>query len=384
VDESPIEVRTTPHLAAGGDAIARAPDGRVVFVEGAAPDERVEAEVVQANPSFLRARVLRVIERSPARAEPPCPHFGTCGGCTLQHVTPEAQRASKQRAFIDTLRRIGHLDPAKVEIESPWSGEPYGYRTRARFSIGPRGEVGFRGLRSRAVVDVDRCLILSPPIQRALEAIHRAEPPGPGEIEAIANETEHRIEGLDPGDPIDANDGLGPLFLEPTVFAQSNRAGNAAMAAYIESLIAGEPIEEAIELYSGSGNFTRILARGAKRVRAYEPSARAHANAEKVRPSNAQLVRLDAESALAAVKGPIDLLLVDPPRTGMSLGAVELARTLAARRLIYVSCDPATFARDVSRLAGTGTLELAKARLFDLYPQTAHAEVIGLVRRRES
>jgi 23S rRNA (uracil1939-C5)-methyltransferase len=320
--------------------------------------------------------VARVVERSKARVDPPCPYFGTCGGCTLQHIAYETQVEDKAIALLESLRRIARIDPASVVFDPPWYGSAYGYRTRARFAIGRNGEVGYRALEERTIVDVKSCAILSPPMARALEAIRNDAKKPAHEIEAVANDAEVRIAGLGPDDPIDARDAFGPLFLLPDVFAQSNRAGNAAMCAYIEARLR-KPIEEAIELYSGSGNFTRVLANHASRVRALESDPRAVALAERVRPPNVEIIGGDVEAGLRTVPSSrVDLLFVDPPRAGMSKAALELAANLRPRDVLYVSCDPATFARDVARFATLG-LVLERARLFDLYPQTAHAEVIG-------
>jgi tRNA/tmRNA/rRNA uracil-C5-methylase (TrmA/RlmC/RlmD family) len=180
-------------------------------------------------------------------------------------------------------------------------------------------------------------------------------------------------------DAIFANDGEGPLELAPDRFSQSNRPGNAAMLAHVASLLAGESIGEAIELYAGSGNFTRILARFANTVHAFEADPSASAAAARTMPKNVAVASEDAARALEHFE-KADLLFVDPPRAGLDTPVLELAGRLAPRLLIYVSCDPATFARDLGRF-GQHRLQLDQVRLFDLYPQTAHAEVIGRLRR---
>lgn len=385
-----VLLTTGQELAAGGDAVARAPDGRVVFVEGAAPGEVVEAEIVRSNARFLRARVTAVRERSPVRVDPPCPHYGRCGGCTLQHVAAAAQTASKQAAMLETIRRIGRLDLGTVTVAEPWCGPSYGYRSRARLAVGRRREVGFRAAASRDVVDVAVCAILTPPLQGALEEVRRRAAAGdalPPEVEAVANDREARI-GLAGriAEPLAAEDGAGPLLLAPGVFAQSNRAGNQAMCAHLERRLAARaPARVAIELYSGSGNFTRVVAARAAQVRAFEADRGAHELAARVRPPNVELACRSAEDALAELTSAgagagVDVLVVDPPRTGLSAAAADGVGALGPHLALYISCDVPTFARDAARLARHG-LALAHLRLFDLYPQTAHAELIGEFRR---
>jgi tRNA/tmRNA/rRNA uracil-C5-methylase (TrmA/RlmC/RlmD family) len=331
-------LETEENLAAGGDAIARAADGRVVFVEGAAPGESVEVEITRDNPRFLRARVTRVVRPSPHRATPRCRHFGECGGCVLQHVDHATQVASKQASLLETLRRIGHVDPATIRVDPPWMGEPYRYRTRVRFFV-QRGKAGYKRAKSNDVFDAKECPILIEPLEKLL----------------VEHDRKSTCEVSAP----------------TSLFAQANDAGNAAMIAHLASLL-DEPIESALELYGGSGNFTRTLAEKIPSVTMVE------SNREAVAIARAELPRVRVLEAPAedAPEDPVDLVLVDPPRAGMSDRALARAAHAAARLLVYVSCDPATFARDAQRLGQRG-LALETIRLFDLYPQTAHAEVIG-------
>lgn len=382
-----IRVETSAKLAAGGDAIARAPDGRVMFVKGGAPNEELEVEIVLENRTFLRAQAIEVVRPSSARVDPPCRYFGTCGGCELQHIASLEQTGQKQAALLETLTRIGHVDLADVAIGEPWAGEPYGYRSRARFAIAPSGSVGFRAAGGREIVDIEECLIASPPIGRALRAIRsmvaggeRARPRSVEEIETVANDDQAVI-GTE---VLEAADGGEPLLLQPNVFAQANRDGNRAMSTELAALFEGRTVEDLVELYSGSGNFTRVLAPHGLRVRAFESEAAAHALAERTHAPNAEPICLSVEAALerlVAEGRPIDAIVANPPRAGMTPRAAELIGRLAPPLLIYVSCDAATLARDVARLQGHG-LFLDRLRLFDLYPQTPHSEVVARATKR--
>lgn len=328
-------------LAAGGDAIARAPDGRVIFVQGACPEEQVRVEVLKDNKTFLRARVIEVIAAGAARVAPRCRYFGVCGGCTLQHVAAGAQRASKEAVVLETVARIGGVAHGSFEKDPTWSGEAYGYRSRARVAV-TRAAIGYRKLDSREVVDVEECPILTPAVQAELTAL-RARRPGIGEVE---------LGGAGPG-----------------VFAQSNDEGNAAMVSHVRALAEGAT--KVLELYAGSGNFTRVLPGN---VHAIESNAAATKLAKK---NGLEIETADVERALSTTQAVYDLIVLDPPRIGASAVVIEQLLRLHAARIIYVSCDPATFSRDVRALGAAYRLD--RLRAFDLYPQTSHVEVIGLL-----
>lgn len=405
-----LEVVTGPHLAAGGDAIAQAPDGRIVFVTGAAPDERVRIEITQAQKRFLRARVTEVLVPGPSRVEPRCPHFGTCGGCSTQHVSSAAQTESKTSQLVETLRRIGGADLSTVQLDPPYSAAPYGYRTRARLvaAADASGKVRF-GYRRRAgheVIAVQACPILAPALERAVLALARAvtRVRGEEEVELVSdgarvlarvsdrlatdNPALERLEhprvlrGREEG-ALELDDPRGKLLLSPAVFAQASAEGNDALVDRVAELIASQLAfsGDVLELYSGSGNFTRVLARRARQVVAVEGASDAVALAKRVAPASVQLEAAAAEDALMrfmAGQRRFDAALVDPPRTGLGPAVPPGIAALGVRALVYVSCDPATFSRDVARLRDAG-FALVRAGVFDLYPQTPHTEVVGLL-----
>jgi 23S rRNA (uracil1939-C5)-methyltransferase len=352
-----MKLVTESHLAAGGDAVARAPDGRVVFIEGACPSEQVLVEIVKDNSRFLRARVVEVLEPSPARVSPPCPYYGVCGGCSLQHVSASEQLASKEAAVLETVSRIGGH---RVALEPSWSGAEYGYRTRARIAVDryyPRDPVaspkakrreevagslsiGYRKKDSREIVDVERCAVLTESLNAELAQLRRSKP----------KFGEHEL-GAAKG-----------------IFSQSNDAGNEAMVAHIADLSQGSV--RVLELYAGSGNFTRILP---KDTRAVEQSAAA-VRAAKER--GIAIVEASVEEWIAREKPGYDLIVLDPPRIGASAEVIEHLLRLHPARIIYASCDPATFSRDAKKLGAAYRLD--RLRVFDLYPQTAHVEIVGL------
>lgn len=352
-------------LAAGGDAIARAPDGRVIFVQGACPEEQVRVEVVKDNKTFLRARVIEVIAAGASRVSPRCEHFGVCGGCTLQHVSAEAQRASKEAVVFETVARIGGIaEPPKKD--PTWSGAPYAYRSRARVAV-TREAIGYRKLDSREVVDVETCPILTPAVQAELTALRRrGSEPGDPQAKRAASPAS----GAGSADLLRAYPGEAELGgAGPGVFAQSNDEGNEAMVSHVRALAEGAT--KVLELYAGSGNFTRVLPGN---VHAIESNAAATKLAQK---RGLDIETADVERALRTAQPVYDLIVLDPPRTGATAKVLEQILRLRAARIIYVSCDPATFSRDVRTLSAAYRLD--RLRAFDLYPQTSHVEVIGLL-----
>lgn len=331
-----MKLTTESHLAAGGDAIARAPDGRVVFIEGACPSEQVRVEITKDNARFLRARVVEVLEPSPSRVTPPCPYFGVCGGCSLQHVSAAEQLASKEAAVLETVSRMGGH---QVTLDPSWSGEPYGYRTRARIAVDRRA-IGYRKKDSRELVDVESCAVLAPALNAELGKLRRKRP----------SFGEHEL-----------GDSKG-------IFAQSNATGNTAMVAQVKDLAKGSG--RVLELYAGSGNFTRVLPEGTRAIEQSAPAVR------KAKEQGIEVLCAPVEEALREEQPGYDLIVLDPPRIGASNEVIEHLLRLRPAKIIYVSCDPATFARDAKKLGAAYRLD--RLRVFDLYPQTAHVEIIAL------
>jgi 23S rRNA (uracil1939-C5)-methyltransferase len=406
---------TEPTLSHAQDATARAPDGRVVFVAGAAPGERVEAEVVQDTKSFLRARTLRVLTPSAARVAPRCPHVERCGGCTAQHVDAAAQGASKQASVLHTLRRIGGLTLDAAAIAPLAQVAPFGYRTRARLHVeaGPGGAtLGYRARGSSALVPITACPVLTPALEARLPAFARAvagldgaaellvldagdailarvRAVAPGGASADAIEAAHArltAEGLDArGAAVRVVDAIGERWASAEIFQQQSEPGNALLLDAVARLVEGDAAfaGEVLELYAGSGNFTRLLARRAARLTAVEVAGDAAALLERAlvgAPRPVRLVAGDAGTTAAALDGPIDAALVDPPRAGLAPEVVEALARLEPRTLVYVSCDPATFARDARALGAAGW-RVDHLAVLDLYPQTPHVELVARLTR---
>jgi 23S rRNA (uracil1939-C5)-methyltransferase len=422
-----------------GRGIARI-DGKAVFVEGALVGERVTIEVFRRKPSYEQARAIEILEPSPTRTTPRCPHFGVCGGCSLQHVEAGAQVAAKQRVLEDAFWHIGRVRPQ--QMLAPIHGLTWGYRQRARLSVRDVPKkggvlVGFREKKSSYVTDMTSCEVLPPrisallPALRALVAnlsIHDRVPQielacgesdeGPvdalvlrnlaplspaDEREVVAFADRHGVHiWLQPGGPATVRPfhpavcrlayALPDFDLEfafdPTDFTQVNAATNRVLVRRAIGLLDPGPGERIADFFCGIGNFTLPIARrgasaigiegSASLVRRAQANAAANGLASNVSFAIANLFEASADSVGAL--GRFDKALIDPPREG----AIELVKSLPAEglaRIVYVSCNPATLARDAAVLVHERGYALRAAGIANMFPHTAHVESIALFER---
>jgi 23S rRNA (uracil1939-C5)-methyltransferase len=416
-----------------GRGVARRDDGKTVFVEGALPGETVEYSPLRSKESWELARVVDVREESPDRVAARCGFFGVCGGCSMQHLDVRAQVAAKQRVLEDALWHIGRVRPETM-LRAIY-GLPWGYRHRARLSarfVPKKGGalVGFHERKSSYVTDMTSCEVLPPAVSRLLPALRELAgglsirerlpqievavgdavtvlvlrvlvPPAPGDEAALRGFAEaHGVqlwlqpagpESAAPFWPIEAPplDYALPDFdvrigFLPTDFTQVNHAVNRVLVRRAMSLLAPAPGERIGDFFCGLGNFTLPIARLGAAVTGFEGSAGLIARAlDNARRNGLECAfemtdLFDAErcSALPA----FDKALLDPPRDG----AVELVKSFAARpprRIVYVSCDPATLARDAGVLVNAQGYRLAAAGAVNMFPHTSHAESIALFER---
>jgi 23S rRNA (uracil1939-C5)-methyltransferase len=395
-------------LAHGGFGLARR-DG-VVFVPFVIPGELVEAEIASRKRGTAFARLCRVMEPSPHRVEPPCPVFGVCGGCHWQHIAYPAQPGFKADILKESLRRMAKIHVDAVPV---LSGEPWGYRRRANIKISEEGQVGFFGSGSHTVVETPRCLLLAEPLNAVTAALKERRDLlcGITEIEAACDDggaalclhgdgvTAGRaaaLRGALPGvrgvisaegDVWDGEaavvfDVLGMrLRITAGNFFQANAALNRGMVAAALDMLGPLEGKAVLDAYAGAGNFTLPLARAAAHVTAVEGNPRAARDARENLAahglSNGHVFSGALEQARPAE--PPYAALVDPPRTGLSRTAVDKLLELAPNKLLYVSCDPATLARDLGLLRRA--YELKQIRLADLFPQTYHLEALALLER---
>ena len=393
----------------GGEGLARH-EGRVVFVRGAAPGDLVEAELEGGGRRFGRTRALRILEPGAARVPAPCPIVDRCGGCPVQQVEYAAQLAAKSALIADALERLGGFPPGSYRL-LPISPSPkqLRYRRRARLHRGPRGTWGFQG--EDGLVPVEECLLFEEPLQALADALRGRElpgvldlgldtsasgggavdlrtdgPPSPAlrkRAQALLGTVRGVTLGAEAlGDPvlIDARAGFR-LRSRPDVFSQANRSMVPALQEAALAALGHAASGHVVELYCGSGTLTLPLLLRARSVVGVDfagPSLQLlRRSADEIASAAAKLrlVAADAAEALRGLPGPFDAALLDPPRTG----AADAARALAAQgipRIAYVSCDAPTLARDAKLLREAG-YELLSAHPLDLFPQTAHFEVVA-------
>ncbi|MGE5180878.1 MAG: class I SAM-dependent RNA methyltransferase [Acidobacteriota bacterium] len=370
-------------LAAGGDGVGRDDTGRVTFVPRTAPGDRVRVAVTEQHKSFARGELVDVIAASGDRVEPPCAHFREgCGGCQWQHVARPAQVAAKQALVTNALRKLG---VAVEPVADPCP--PYGWRRRARFHV-MGGKVGLFQHASHRVLPIATCPQLEPELDAARAAVAASSPPD-GELALVRGHRGEIVVGLARPWRLaarlvgragivgviagDARHGQTVIELEPGLtggpwdFAQASAAGNAALVQLARAAVGKGP-GTLVELYAGSGNFTRAFVADGWEVLASDltgPAGRVDGARFEVGP---------APEVLARVTGPVDAVVLDPPRTGAA-DAVAGIVELAPRAIVYVSCDPATLARDAGRLVEAG-YRAERAWPVDVMPQTSHVEIV--------
>ena len=426
------KIESLDHEARG---IARQ-EGKAIFVDGALPGERVEYASFRRKSSYELAHLVKVVKPSSARVTPRCEHFGICGGCAMQHMEPSAQLAAKQRVLEDSLWHIGRVRPQ--QILPPIQGEAWAYRQRARLGVRRMPDasmlIGFHERRSSYIADIRQCPILPTHVsgllmpmralfaalsisrhisqvdvavgERATALLLRILEPLKRRDEELLREfaDQHTVvlylqtkgpESIQrfyplPGPRLSY---LLPEFdlefdFRPNDFTQVNHAVNRVMVRRAMSLLAPAPGERIADLFCGLGNFTLPIARSGARVLGVEgsksliergrASALANGLAEFVEYRVANLFECTAES-LAAL-GSFDKMLIDPPREG----ALEVVRSLgpdAPRRIVYVSCNAATLARDAAILVNEKAYRFVAAGAINMFPHTAHVESIALFER---
>lgn len=412
-------------------------EGKTIFVEGALPGEEVEYSSFRKKPTYEIAQATRILRASSSRVTPGCPNFGVCGGCSMQHAHHSAQVAAKQRVLEDSLWHIGRV--TAEQLYSPIYGEQWGYRQRARIGarlVAKKGGVliGFHERKSSFIADMKECPNLPPhvsallvplrslvgslsicermpqieiavgarctvlvfrilePLTSADEAVMREfadrhsvdiflQPKGP--------ETVHRFHPAE-GEPLSYTlpDFDLELTFSPTEFTQVNHAINRVLVRRAMSLLAPTPGERIADMFCGLGNFTLPIARLGADVVGIEGSdalvrraaENAAANGLSERTSFAVANLFEATDASVAALGAFDKMLIDPPREG----ALELVKSLGAagpRRIVYVSCSPATLARDAAILTTQQGYRFRGAGVVNMFPNTSHVESIALFER---
>ncbi len=380
-------------LAFGGEGVGSidAPgdelDGIKCFVPFSAPGDRLTVEIVRKARRFLKARITGIDEPSPLRCSPPCPHFGTCGGCQWQHLEYGTQLEAKRKALRENMRRIAGIELETDSIGIISSPDKYGYRSRARFRVSENGRLAFLASESSDLVELSDCPILAPPLRVLIREY--MEEGGPGHPGSILH-----VQLLEDGTLIrtrEDGDEIG--------FHQANREVNQLIKAKIAEAVSpnspgSPPLAglKVLDLYCGNGNLSIDLARKGAAVQGYDTSVRSIDEAgsyDKAALSASyhpmEAVKSAREIASGRLKpfggAPPDILILDPPRSGVGPEGMAAIWAIGAETIIYLSCDPATLSRDL-RGAKSGGYLPASAFMADMFPQTYHLESLIILKRK--
>jgi tRNA/tmRNA/rRNA uracil-C5-methylase (TrmA/RlmC/RlmD family) len=415
VEGDRVEV-TIGDVAHGGHCVARigGPHGRVVFVRHALPGERAEVEITEVHPgSYLRGDAVRILHAAPQRVSPPCPWArpGACGGCDLQHVSVDGQLEWKASVVRGQLARLAGLSPAEIDDlgvrVQPLPGGPLGWRSRVRYAVDAAGRAGLLQHRSHQVVPIDRCRIAHPALQdldvtarhwAQADAVEVVASSG-GDVSVVTRSTGGaarpdddlggvRAAGaarqLEQGSAEVTEVAAGRSWRLPTEgFWQVHPAAADTLTTAVLDLLEPATGETSWDLYGGAGLFAAALAgRTGARVSVVESSAAgvAAARSNLADLAGVEVISAKVEIALARrrVTGPVDLVVLDPPRTGAGARVVAAIMQAAPRAVAYVACDPAALARDVGTFREAGW-RLAELRAYDCFPMTQHVECVALL-----
>jgi len=427
---SPLEVRVRA-IAGGGAGVADLPDGRAVFVHGTAPGDRALVRVSEEKPRWARAELVRLLEEGPGRRTPPCRFAGRCGGCTLEHLRYAEQLRWKGRFVADALERIGGVAPADPPEVTP-SPREVRYRSRVSFHLrrlrGGRVVAGFHALgRPGRIVDVDGgCLLPEEPLAAAWDALRDAWGPGAALLpagprlrltlrrvsegvllvveggasagdgrRAGAEELVARAEGIVAvwhrprrSEPAELLAGLAATHetwlgrryaVGASAFLQVNRDAAEALHAAVLGQVGRPAGLRVVDAYAGVGALGRRLATDGARVVAIEVDREAARAALDGAPDGFRVLEGTVEELLPEAL-PADVVVLNPPRSGVHEDVAARLGASGVERIVYVSCDPATLARDVARLGDA--YEVRRVGAFDLFPQTAHVETVATLERR--
>ncbi len=397
----------------GGEALGRH-QGLVCFVPHALPGERVRVKVTEARSRYLRGELIEVMTASPHRTTPPCQHFGICGGCHWQHIAYPAQLVYKQRIVQEQITRLAKLPDVPVRPVLSMD-EPWHYRNHVQFRLDREGNIGYLAARSHEVVAIEECYLPHPLIEEVLASLE-LDYPGLRQVSVrVGTRTEDAmviLETADDAPEIEVVDlPLSIVLLPPDgapqtlvgddhiteelagrryrisagSFFQVNTAQAEHLVRLVREALAPTGDELLLDLYCGVGTFGLALADQVRQVIGIEEGESAildaSENAEGL--ENVELWQGSVEEALSEVDQRADLVVLDPPRAGMEAGALAALIKLAPQRIAYVSCDPASLARDL-RILADGGYEVQHVQPVDMFPQTYHVETVCALERKES
>jgi 23S rRNA (uracil1939-C5)-methyltransferase len=407
-----LEVQVSD-MAHGGDAVARH-EGKVVFVPYALPGEKVLVEITEDKASYSRGRVVQVLTPSPDRVEPRCPHHGTCGGCQWQHIAYERQLSLREEVLRSQLKRIAHLPEVPVR-PTVGASDPWCYRNHVQLHVDPEGKLGFMGLDGWSVIPIRECHIMHQllwdtfvGLEIDFPDLHRVSLRAglsTGEQLVILETTGTEVPGVEVDVPVSCvlllGDGTPVTYvgngyitenvggrayrISATSFFQANTSQTEQLVRIVAGYLEPQGTEVLVDLYCGVGTLSLALADDVAQVIGIDANEAAIAdalfNAEGM--TNATFLEGSAEELLPSIEGPVDLAILDPPRQGATKEAVAALTALSVPKIVYVSCDPATLARDVGRMQEAG-YQLVEVQPVDMFPQTYHVEAVALLRLSSS
>jgi 23S rRNA (uracil1939-C5)-methyltransferase len=376
---------TIEKIAAGGEGLARTGE-KTVFIEGSAPDETVLCRISEEHRSWVRAELVEIIEPSPQRVAPPCALYGKCGGCNLQHLSYAAQLAAKTAILEEAFTRIGGFSPSEESLPpiKVFPSEPWRYRNRMQFHSTADGAWGLKARKTNEIVPIDYCLIADPGFKSLLQNQNPPPPTPPAHDERFTFYARDGLflseNGIREGKTRVLN---RDLALDIDVFFQSN-------GAMLEKLISdlweiartADPSLPMADLYCGVGTFAAFLGKAFPQVDLVEENKTALALArENLKPLFVDFYAQRSEEwAKNLPARRYSFIIADPPRQGFDPALTQWLSTYGPPLLAYVSCDPATLARD-SKMLCKGGYELIELRCYDFYPQTAHIEGLAVFSR---
>jgi len=397
----------------GGYVLSR--DGKVMFIKGAIPGELVEVYIEDRRRDYSIASVRNVIEPSPSRRQPPCPVFGICGGCQLQYMDYETQVSIKEGILRDTMKRIGDID---IELMPSMADREFRYRHRGQFKVSQRGEIGFYREGTRELVTVSECPLMVDEINETLQRLKGIDLEGVREVHIISGDTvamlikgnlsedvAHEIlkAGVS-GIAFENGDSMGKDYITldlnglkytvtPWSFFQSHWDLNRRVVKMVLERLTPFEGKRILDLYAGAGNFSLPLSLSAKEVVSVEDNPYAvedgRRNAMVNGIKNCRFIRTSIEEYLGGKRhrGPglfgevgYDIVILDPPRPGLTSHCIDWLMSHAPERIVYISCNPATLARDVKRMKEK--YEIGYICMIDLFPNTYHIEAMVLLELR--
>lgn len=405
-------VFTPDRMAHGGLALGRH-EGRIIFVPYVLPGETVRVRVTEERGKFAFAEALEILKPSPDRVQPPCPYFGPgqCGGCQWQHIAYPKQLEYKRAVVVDQLQRIGKVESPIVHPTLP-SPNPWNYRAYMTFTTATEGMLGFWSDDNSRVVSIEKCAILHPALNEIYEQLEIDAPNIERVRFQVGSDAVDRMVILETADdlapeletdlPISINlllsdnepvNLIGSPFVTYHIlgrdfrvtagsFFQSNPPVAAGLVEEVLRRLSLQGDEAVLDLFSGVGLFTAFIAARVAFVLSVEsyPPAVTDAEENLADLENVELIEGTVEAVLDDLDQPFDKAVVDPPRTGLSQGCVEGLSRLAPSLIVYVSCDPATLARDLRLFAERG-YRLLDVQPFDMFPQTFHVECVASICR---